>query len=138
MLVGHGQLTCRPIGRRCEECPLSQEGLLRCPSVVLNKSPRKKVIKAEVTPKLEESQQTQSGSPIKQSYESRFPKLNDQGAVTIKVEAPNLESSGTTIDSLIPITAIDHGETGTELDGIKEEELEDLMVKQSPYFQRIA
>lgn len=41
LLVGHGQMTCKPIGRRCSECPLSQEGPLRCPSVVQEKRPRK-------------------------------------------------------------------------------------------------
>ena len=43
LLVGFGQTTCLPIGRRCEDCRLSGKGL--CPSAVVNKKVIKRVKK---------------------------------------------------------------------------------------------
>lgn len=40
LLVGFGQMTCLPVGRRCGECTLSAKGL--CPSAVVDK--KKKVV----------------------------------------------------------------------------------------------
>ena len=41
LLVGFGQTTCLPVGRRCGECTLSERGL--CPSAVVDKKVVKKV-----------------------------------------------------------------------------------------------
>lgn len=131
MLVGHGQLTCRPIGRRCEECPLSQEGELQCPSVVVNKSPRKKIVKYESGIKVEESSLV-GLSPTKQSYDARFPDIKIAER-HIKTEEDAPFSNG---ESHIPASVACNAETGTDLDGVKEESIESLAVEQSPYFRK--
>ena len=46
LLVGFGQTWCPPVGRKCEECKLSQEGL--CPSAVVGKSVKKQVKKKTI------------------------------------------------------------------------------------------
>ena len=43
LLVGFGQTTCLPVGRRCGDCTLSQKGL--CPSAVVDKKVVKRVKK---------------------------------------------------------------------------------------------
>lgn len=115
MLVGHGQLTCRPIGRKCSRCPLSQDGILRCPSVVARESsPSKKKIKTERL----------VGSNDRQSYESRFPKTQ------IKQEPEDSKSDA------IPLEAKINGETGTELDRVPEEKMNRIISEVSPYFKQ--
>lgn len=53
LLVGLGQMVCLPVGRRCGECDLSQEGL--CPSAVAA-TPVKKKAKKEIELKIEDGE----------------------------------------------------------------------------------
>lgn len=133
MLVGHGQLTCRPIGRRCDECPLSQEGALRCPSAVFNTSSRKKTIRKPLMVKMEE-QQDPCRIPVKQSYDARFPSVvKQEQSINIKSEG---DVENVAYQSLLPESGLIAGETGTDLDGIVGEQIENLAVEQSPYFEK--
>ena len=46
LLVGFGQTWCPPIGRKCEQCKLSERGL--CPSAVVKKQVKEKVKKEKI------------------------------------------------------------------------------------------
>lgn len=128
LMVGHGQMTCRPIGRRCSECPLSQPGTLRCPSVVAREAPRKK-IKVEVK---SEDLRSPSLSPAKQSYNARFPKIDHVKRETaVKIEENPREAGERVLKPSIS------GEFGNDLDQLAEEKVEQLVHEKSPYFANV-
>lgn len=52
MLVGFGQVICRPVGPRCDECSLASASPSLCPSAKKG-SPRKEKLKKEQSPKIE-------------------------------------------------------------------------------------
>ncbi len=54
LLVGFGQTICLPVGRKCGECTLSEQGL--CPSAVVDKKKSVKKVKGGVAVKGEEGE----------------------------------------------------------------------------------